>query len=293
MKKTILLFTLLTLVVFSSCDKSDLKKKAFDKKEWDKDYDKEKEVCFDLVYPVTYIMPDGSTITGDNQDAIWDAMKVWYNANDSEEKPSLQYPVDVIFEEDDGTSATETVANEDEMIAIKKECYDEYWEWDCFEIVYPIIYIMPDGYTITGNNEDEVWDALKTWYEDNPDSEEKAQLQYPVEVTYDDDNGGIITETINNDDEMIAAKHDCKDEWDWDCFELVFPITVGMPDNSTITGNDKNELETNIEAWYTANPDVEEKPELQYPLDIIFDDQSTQTINNKDEMETAKEECDD
>ena len=38
--------------------------------------------CFSFVYPVTYTMPDGSTmeVTGDDEDG-WSALKAWYEDN--------------------------------------------------------------------------------------------------------------------------------------------------------------------------------------------------------------------
>lgn len=132
MKKTILFFTLLAVVAFSSCDNSGKNfGKDFDKDKWDKDYDKEKEACIKLVYPITYTMPDGTTIAGEEK-VIETAMKDWYIANpNSEEKPSLIYPVDYIVLE---TEETQTAENEDELIFAKKDCYEteemEICTWD-------------------------------------------------------------------------------------------------------------------------------------------------------------------
>lgn len=132
MKKTILFFTLLAVIVFSSCDNSGKDfDKDFDKEKWEKDYDKEKLACIKLVYPITYTMPDGTSITGE-EEAIEIAMKSWYEANStSEEKPSLVYPVDYI---DLKTEETHTAENEDELIFAKKGCYDteemEICTWD-------------------------------------------------------------------------------------------------------------------------------------------------------------------
>ena len=69
-----------------------------DKSDWGRDYDKGDWKCFDLSLPVSYTMPDGSTITVSNEED-WDAIKDWYEENpDSEEKPVLQFPVNVEFD---------------------------------------------------------------------------------------------------------------------------------------------------------------------------------------------------
>ena len=62
-----------------------------DKSDWARDEDKGDWRCFDLLLPVTYEMPDGSTITVENEED-WDDLKEWYEENsDSEEKPELQF----------------------------------------------------------------------------------------------------------------------------------------------------------------------------------------------------------
>jgi hypothetical protein len=79
----------------------------------------------------------------------------------------------------------------------------------CFELVYPVTFIMPNKSTITVNSDDnEGWAELKAWYEDNPDSKERPSLQYPVQISHEGDR--IVT--INNDDEMARAKKDCREK---------------------------------------------------------------------------------
>ena len=176
-----------------------------DKDDWDKD-DKEDWKCFDLVLPVTFDMPDGSSITVEAEDG-YTALRDWYESNlDSEERPSLQYPVDIAFGDDE----TITVNSDDEMRSVYQRCSyrdkDKRY-WDCFELVYPVTFIMPDGSTIAVADRDD-WDDVKSWYDSNPDSEEKPSLQYPVDISYRD---GTI-QTINNDEEMGVSKRDCWDE---------------------------------------------------------------------------------
>ena len=65
---------------------------------------------------------------------------------------------------------------------------------------------MQNGSTIS-MLDDEDWIELKSWYEINPDIEERPILEYPVEINYGD--GSTIT--INNDEEMASAKEDCRD----------------------------------------------------------------------------------
>lgn len=83
----------------------------------------------------------------------------------------------------------------------------------CFEFIYPISYLMPDGSIITGNSEKEIWQLIKEWYKAHPGEKEKPQLQYPVDIKYE--NGTIVT--INNDEELKNAYMNCDNdkEWGW------------------------------------------------------------------------------
>ncbi|MGK0391653.1 MAG: hypothetical protein ACI94Y_004420 [Maribacter sp.] len=163
-------------------------------------------ICFELIYPVSYNMPDGTVITGNNKEEIWAPIKIWYEANpDSEEKPTLQYPVDLIF--DEGTE--KTIESEEEMKWAKKGCKgkkDKDKEYEsCLDLVFPASFDMPDNSVLTANDEKDMWTAIKAWYEVNPNAEEKPALQYPVDVVFED--GNIAT--INNKEEMIIAKKNC------------------------------------------------------------------------------------
>tara|TARA_Y100000768_G_scaffold197452_1_gene148374 strand:+ start:371 stop:880 length:510 start_codon:yes stop_codon:yes gene_type:complete len=81
----------------------------------------EKEVydCINLIFPVTFIMPDSSSIiVNSDTEEGWDELKSWYDNSDSKDWPEIQYPVDVIFENGD----VFTVNSNDEMKTIKLSC---------------------------------------------------------------------------------------------------------------------------------------------------------------------------
>lgn len=77
----------------------------------------------------------------------------------------------------------------------------------CFELVYPVTYIMLDGTEITVvTNDDEGWAEVKAWYAAHPDVKKRPAIQFPVDIKWR--NGRIIT--INNREEMHRAKRRCK-----------------------------------------------------------------------------------
>ncbi|MFC2084095.1 hypothetical protein ACFLS9_03480 [Bacteroidota bacterium] len=167
----------------------------------------------------------------------------------------------------------------------------------CFEFVYPITFIMPDGSTITGDDREEIGLALRAWYEDHPNLMGRPTLEYPVDIVYPD---GTI-KTLNNDEELKTARKACEDkEGDRDgdrgkCFEFVYPITYIMPDGTTITIQSEDDIDskTAIRAWYGDHPDSREKPTLNYPVDVILEDGSTVTISNDEEMDELRAGCGD
>jgi hypothetical protein len=60
---------------------------------------------------------------------------------------------------------------------------------ECFEFIYPISFVLPDDSEITINN-DEDWDKIDLWYEENKDSEEEPEIVYPFDVIVENE---IIT----------------------------------------------------------------------------------------------------
>lgn len=79
---------------------------------------RDRQECFDLIFPVTFALPDGSEITGDASE-LRHGISRWYEANpDAAERPALQYPVDIELE--DGTIIT--VEQEEQMRRVYGAC---------------------------------------------------------------------------------------------------------------------------------------------------------------------------
>lgn len=193
-----------TVTVNSEKEMDEYGKDCFDDdKEGDWDDDKEgeydKEDCFEIVLPVTIVLPDGTT-QSIAAEGDWDAVKAWYeNHPDAKEEYSYQYPITISY--DDGAKIFDLNSVE-ELEKLEKDCYEKE---DCFKLVYPIDYLMADGSTISQNDAKD-WDAIKAWFEAHPDADKDAmRLVYPVDVIFEDG----TQKTINNEEEMKKAK-DCK-----------------------------------------------------------------------------------
>ena len=75
---------------------------------------------------------------------------------------------------------------------------------ECFELVLPVTFIMPDGSTITIENE-EGYMEIRNWFTDNPEANERPALQYPINIMYSDS----TVVTINSVEEMEQAYENC------------------------------------------------------------------------------------
>jgi len=157
----------------------------------------------------------------------------------------------------------------------------------CLELTYPISYELPDGSTVTGNNREEVSNALRKWHEANPDIKEQAIMQYPVNAVF---KGRSIT--IANEKEMIQYRKECE-EPEKPCFALIYPVSYIMPDGTIITVKGIDDLENKalIRDWYTNHPNSKERPGMKYPLDVLLEDGSTMTLMNVEELNALREEC--
>lgn len=76
-----------------------------------------------------------------------------------------------------------------------------------------------------------------------------------------------------------------------DCFEFNYPIDVLLPDGTTQTANDDEELETIFEDWFTQNPNDTLEPTLVFPIEVTLEDGIIQALNSEEELETLIEEC--
>ena len=254
--------------------------------------------CFDIVYPITIMLPNGSSYLIDSEeDSDLETIKSYYEENEgADERPSIIFPVNII----DHEGETKAINSEEEMEDAYRNCSGRDRDRDkreCFGLVFPVTYIMPDGssYEIA-DDDDESWAELKAWYDANPEAEERPELQYPVDIMYESEDRTV---TISNEEEMLAAKEECREMWGADeeeyeeCFDYVYPIAFTMPDGSSIEIPSDDETSwMSIRAYYEANPSDEE-PVLQYPIDIIFrteEGEVTFTMDSEEDVDSFVEE---
>ena len=78
-----------------------------------------KDDCFELVFPISFTLADGSMHTVNNEDEAEEIIEAFEDANpDLDDDPELQYPIDLLF--DDGT--TVTVNSDEELEEYEEDC---------------------------------------------------------------------------------------------------------------------------------------------------------------------------
>ena len=145
-------------------------------------------------------------------------MKSWYGDNTEFEgvMPELAYPVDILYETEEGETVI-TINSDEEMGVAKRDCHGN-WDEDeggdeerrCFDVVLPVTFLMPDGSSLVVGEESD-WRSIDEWYVENSDVEEEPDYQFPIEVVYDSEEGSN-TVVINNQEELQAAEQDCLED---------------------------------------------------------------------------------
>jgi hypothetical protein len=177
-------------------------------------------MCFDVQFPISVNMPDGSQITIGNEDELFDAVESYYEMNDEfEGLPEINFPFNIIFyyEDENGNEAEDIVEIEsyEELEMYYELCEEDwgndegenYWaQIDCFDLVYPISIMNPDGEILSVNSEEQLNEYVEQWYIDNECNDDECggfEIVFPLMVEYySETNDQIQTVTIDSAEEL-------------------------------------------------------------------------------------------
>jgi len=248
--------------------------------------------CLELVFPVSFTLPDDSEISAESREDLKVAIAEWKEENPGVRvKPIIVFPVDVVNEE--GELSTITTA--EELKELKEACRDGKDGLGgkgrkgekCFQLVFPVSYTLEDGTVISGADKAEIRTALKAYKEENPDVA-KPELVFPIQIM----NAEGETVAVSTAEELETIKAACKEAGKRTaCVEFVYPLSFTMGDGSTITGADKAEIRTAFQAYKEANPDTTVKPVLQFPIEIVTAEGETVSVASQEELAIIKEDC--
>jgi hypothetical protein len=178
--------------------------------------------CYELVFPVTIVLPDGSTAEVDSYEAVKQALRAYFQANGGGPRPhhgnrphlAFQFPISVLSEDGDLI----TVENEAELRQLRADCAGATFGNHgpqghgqhglcCFEIVFPLTVEFPDGTTAEAADRQALHQLIRTWRINNPGATERPKIVFPLTVKMDDD-GSLVT--VNNREELRQLKRDCE-----------------------------------------------------------------------------------
>ncbi|MCB0688693.1 MAG: hypothetical protein KDC53_19275 [Saprospiraceae bacterium] len=175
-------------------------------------------------------------------------------------------------------------------------------KFGCFEFVFPITIAFPDGTTTEVADYAALRDALHTYREENPDGE-RPTLSYPLDVMTQD--GEVVT--LASADELDQLRMQCADSLrmeghrgghrgghgghDMFCFSVNFPLSIALPDGTTVEVADRVALKDALRSWKEDNPDSTDRPELVFPITVTMEDGTVVTVESKDDLKDLKDSC--
>ena len=258
-------------------------------------------MCFDIQFPISVTMPDESQISIGNEDELYEAVESYYEMSDEYDGlPEINFPINIIFYFDDenGNEIEEIVGvgSYEELEMYFEICEDgwdddgwddeDWYEIDCFDLVYPLTIVNPEGEVLTVDSENNLHEYIDQYYENcNSNDCGDFNLYYPLTVEYySETNDQVQTLTINSEEELEALLDEyCYDNgWDDEtCGEIVYPVTVEAPNGEQFTANSEEEVYGFMEEWYSNNcnaVECDDDFEVVYPITMEFEDEQGEII---------------
>ena len=276
-------------------------------------------MCFDIQFPIQITMPDDSQVSVVNEDELFEAVDLYYEMSDEYDGlPEINFPINIVFyfENENGNEQQEVIeiGSYEELEMYFDVCPDEnnngwddedWYEIDCFDLVYPLTIVNPEGEVLTVDSENNLHEYIDQYYENcNSNDCGDFNLYYPLTVEYySETNDQVQTLTINSEEELeeLLDEHcynndddngDGEDGLDT-CGEIVYPVTVEAPNGDQFTGNSEEEIMTFIEEWSSNNCNTMECDtdfELVFPIIMEFEDDQGDIIVMTIQSEVMLEE---
>ncbi|MCI4671602.1 MAG: hypothetical protein MRZ79_25895 [Bacteroidia bacterium] len=171
----------------------------------------------------------------------------------------------------------------------------------CFDLVYPVTLSFPDGTSSVADSAEELYDLIQDWKINNGDSAGRPSLVFPLDVVLSDG----TTETVDDEDEFKEILADCgygkgkrgkrggkKHKRASACYEILFPVSVSFPNNTTAVADSAGELKQLIRDWKANDSTNLGRPSLVFPFDVtILADGSTITVTSETTLDSIRNEC--
>ena len=168
--------------------------------------------CFVVNYPIQIVFPNGQKQTVKTNKALDHIVETWFEKNpNANNEPTFLYPFEITMQ----NGRKVIIENEVQFIAIADACDEQTLVANhnsvdnfCFDFIYPMQLIAPDGTTQQVNNDNQVDLAIRTWNANNPNSTEEMAIQFPVKIKFDDD----VTIALDDVNALSSAIQYCEDD---------------------------------------------------------------------------------
>jgi hypothetical protein len=169
----------------------------------------------------------------------------------------------------------------------------------CFELVFPVTIQFADNTTQTFASYEEMATGIKEWRKNNPTVSGKPEFVFPIDVIKSDG----TTVTVESKEGLNELRKECPPRHGKGprghigrglaCFELVFPVTLVLPDKTEVITNSQDELKAALKAWKEANPGKRgAHPILKFPFSVTLKkDGSSVTVSSKEDLKALKDAC--
>ena len=217
------------------------------------------DFCFDFVYPITLSYNTGTEVTVQDFDGL---VNVLISMTDALYINGIAFPFQVeVFNADTNSFEVITIQNEDSFIELLESCSidDNGQQEDCVctEEYAPVCVEVSD---ISG---------------------ESFTIEFP-NMCFAECEGFTQADVVDCD-----YSNPCNEDYFDDCFDIVFPVTVILPNGDTVQINDEDDLEDIIYTNYYFNFDFPITVEIE-----VNGQEVTQIIHNEDEFVALLMQCD-
>ncbi len=172
--------------------------------------------CYELVFPVTVILPDSTIQEVASYDELKQAIRDYFEANGGRPrphvKPKLVFPFDVLSEAGEFI----TVSTQEELQALRRACITANYgnghhghlgrDRACFKPVFPFTVQFPDSTQVIVAGPQELKQAIRDWRQANPGVQGHAEFVFPMTVQLRDGTQVVV----NTREELRALKEDCR-----------------------------------------------------------------------------------
>jgi hypothetical protein len=263
--------------------------------------------CFDLVFPLEVVKPNGDTIQLDSLRQFRRFMDVFKGERNPNRRPKLVFPINVTLAD----GGTKTLTEPKDFLELLKSCRpDTAIHKPCYELVFPLQVKIPDSAAVTVNNARELAAIMLKWKRKHPGADKRPELVFPITITNSD--GKVVT--VNSAEGLKRVHEACRDKrrpdgpgngpgngngngngpnLDKGCFRVVFPDTILFPNGKTAIAQNNEEFLRLSAKYKKDNPRDRGVTIVKLPFNIIFSNKTTATISKPTDLLRAGKECKD